>query len=600
MNTSSFYSTFGRFFPNNFSLWEHLQKNWTTRDLTPFSIDFLFAGHEPDTIVLMVMYVISFVTGLVGNIMALWVLTRRRNRLSGASATRRLLVNLAVCDMMVVCVCMPVNLGHQVYNAWVFGDFLCRAVPFVQAVSVSASVLSLAVISLNRYYSVHSPLHARSFFTASRMICMIAVVWVVSSALCLPLFFMNTTKTLSLLDGLHTVTVCVESWSKVKLRQGYNFLLFCALYGFPVVFNLIICFLTGWKLSRGGTASVSDPNQLALTSSTSRLKTRKRIAKMVFALVLLFTFSWLPLYAVDIWIDSNIPSSPDRNDELSNVEHHWLLQSRPFAQWLGLTNSSLNPLCYCFVGNLYRSAKRFRESYREKMSSVLSLTNKSSMRNSASKIQPRNSGSSRRFASERRSYTVFKLTRRCVAESMRTLPHVEQFDVVRPKRQSIRKVQSDKSPKSHETYPDRLTYKLFFGGKDHLIHLEKNRQLIGHNYSEIYYQDDGLIVSRNPILKDNCYYHGHIQDLEDSSVSVGICSGISGIDFLGDTVGLANKFAMCAESSAGVNQDHNQNSLGLASTIAHEMGHNMGMSHDEDHCKCGSYNSICIMTERVG
>ncbi|XP_016142842.1 disintegrin and metalloproteinase domain-containing protein 8-like [Sinocyclocheilus grahami] len=113
----------------------------------------------------------------------------------------------------------------------------------------------------------------------------------------------------------------------------------------------------------------------------------------------------------------------------------------------------------------------------------------------------------------------------CVAESMRTLPHVEQFDVVRPKRQ---KVQSDKSPQSHETYPDRLAYKLFFGGKDHLVHLEKNRQLIGHNYSEIYYQDDGLIVSRNPNLKDNCYYHGHIQDLEDSSVSVGICSGIRG------------------------------------------------------------------------
>lgn len=411
MNTSSIYGTFGRLFPNNFSLWEHLQKNWTTHGLTPFSIDFLFAGHEPDTIVLMVMYMISFVTGLVGNIMALWVLTRRRNRLSGASATRRLLVNLAVCDMMVVCVCMPVNLGHQVYNAWVFGDFLCRAVPFVQAVSVSASVLSLAVISLNRYYSVHSPLHARSFFTARRMICMIAVVWIVSSALCLPLFFMNTTKTLSLLDGLHTVTVCVESWSKVKLRQGYNFLLFCALYGFPVVFNLVICFLTCWKLSRGGTSSISDPNQLALTSSTSRLQTRKRIAKMVFALVLLFTFSWLPLYAVDIWIDSHIPSSPDRHDELSNIEHHWILQSRPFAQWLGLTNSSLNPLCYCFVGNLYRSARRFRESYREKISSVMSLTNKSSMRNSASKIQQRNSGSSGRFASETRSDTVFRLTR---------------------------------------------------------------------------------------------------------------------------------------------------------------------------------------------
>lgn len=353
----------------------------------------------------------------------------------------------------------------------------------------------------------------------------------------------------------------------------------------------------------------------------------------------------------------------------------------------------------------------------------------------------------------------------CVAESIRTLPHVERFDVVRPKRLNLSKVQSDKNPPSHEKYPDRLAYKLFFEGENHVIHLEKNKQLVGHNYTEIYYQDDGSIVSRNPSFKDNCYYHGHIQDMEYSSVSVGICSGIrgfvrvkqqvylieplanhsdgdhalykhqhlrrrrssagepktmfydhepqvsaalkssrwnmksfqtprfvelflvvdnteyrnfgssmdsirarmlevvnhvdklyrslnirvmlvglevwmkqdqivvsvssddtlsrfiewrksnllkrvkhdnaqfvTGIDFLGDTVGLANKFAMCAESSAGVNQDHNQNPLGLASTIAHEMGHNMGMSHDEDHCTCGSsvISSFCIMTERVG
>ena len=141
-----------------------------------------------------------------------------------------MLVNLAVCDMLVVCVCMPVSLAHQVYSAWVFGDALCRAVPFVQAVSVSACVLSLAVISLNRYYSVHNPLHARAFFTGRRILAMIGLVWAVSAALCLPLLFMNATRTFSLLPGgreeegaqqqQHMVTVCVESWSEVKLRQG--------------------------------------------------------------------------------------------------------------------------------------------------------------------------------------------------------------------------------------------------------------------------------------------------------------------------------------------------------------------------------------------
>uniref|UniRef100_H3AV62 G-protein coupled receptors family 1 profile domain-containing protein n=2 Tax=Latimeria chalumnae TaxID=7897 RepID=H3AV62_LATCH len=328
----------------------------------------------PTTIVLVVIYSVSFVVGMVGNIMALKVLTRKRsNRLAGVSATRSLLINLAICDMMVICICMPVNLGHQVYKAWVFGDFLCRTVPFVQAVSVSASVLSLAVISLNRYYSVHNPLNARSFFTCKKLFCMICVVWALSSGLCMPLIFMNKTKTLVLFNGKLVIMVCIERWPHVKQKQAYNFLLFCALYGFPVLFNLIICFLTGRKLwSTDDKFKECNKCNSALTGS--RLKVRKKIAKMVVALVLLFTLSWLPLYVVDIWVDFNMPNVLNDEDELNHVQHGWILQVRPFAQWLGLTNSALNPLCYCFVGNLYRSAKRFRNSYRKRISSVFALS----------------------------------------------------------------------------------------------------------------------------------------------------------------------------------------------------------------------------------
>ncbi|XP_006635448.2 galanin receptor 2a [Lepisosteus oculatus] len=373
MNFTEFYLKFGHLFPKNFSFLGHTIKNLSAREALPFADNVLFTGHEPGTIVLVVMYTLSFVIGLVGNIMALRVLTRkRRNRLSGVSATRSLLINLAVCDMMVVCICMPVNLGHQVYNAWVFGDFLCRTVPFVQAVSVAASVLSLAVISLNRYYSVHNPLNARSFFTCRKIFWMICVVWALSSGLCMPLIFMNKSKDLVLLDGKQAITVCMESWPHVKLRQAYNFLLFCALYGFPVLFNLIICFLTGRKLWSTDD-KFKECNKCNVAQSVSRLKVRKKIAKMVVALVLLFTLSWLPLYVVDIWIDFNMPNGLGGEEYLDHVEHEWILQGRPFAQWLGLTNSALNPLCYCFVGNLYRSAQKFRKSYREKFSSVFSL-----------------------------------------------------------------------------------------------------------------------------------------------------------------------------------------------------------------------------------
>uniref|UniRef100_A0A3Q3FFV6 Peptidase M12B domain-containing protein n=1 Tax=Labrus bergylta TaxID=56723 RepID=A0A3Q3FFV6_9LABR len=58
---------------------------------------------------------------------------------------------------------------------------------------------------------------------------------------------------------------------------------------------------------------------------------------------------------------------------------------------------------------------------------------------------------------------------------------------------------------------------------------------------------------------------------------------------------------MCTSNSGAVNEDHNSNAIGVASTIAHEMGHNLGLSHDTENCVCGSLISKrgCIMSESV-
>ncbi|XP_064246483.1 galanin receptor type 1-like [Passer domesticus] len=338
--------------------WEELEK-----------MLFLFAK-EPVTISLTVMYLLSFVVGFVGNIMSIRVLTRkRRSRVSSLSATRSLLINLAVCDLMVVCICMPITVGNLIYKAWVYGDFLCRAVPFIQAVSVSASVLSLTVISVNRYYSVHNPLNARSFFTQRRILSTILVVWVLSSGICMPLIFMNKRDEIGVVEGLPLVfSICREIWPQERLKQAYNFLLFCALYCLPVLFNMVICFLTVRRLwSRS--SQLKESSALNRSLPASRLKIRRKVAQMVVALVLLFAISWLPVYLMDIWIDFNIPKS------LQDVTPSpWILQLRPFAQWLGLTNSSLNPICYCFVGNLYRSAKEMKSKYHQRMVSLFNFS----------------------------------------------------------------------------------------------------------------------------------------------------------------------------------------------------------------------------------
>ncbi|XP_072259049.1 zinc metalloproteinase-disintegrin-like VAP1 [Pyxicephalus adspersus] len=65
-------------------------------------------------------------------------------------------------------------------------------------------------------------------------------------------------------------------------------------------------------------------------------------------------------------------------------------------------------------------------------------------------------------------------------------------------------------------------------------------------------------------------------------------------DFDGATVGLAWIGTLCSDThSTGVIQDHSKEYIPVGATIAHEMGHNLGMNHDSNSCICSSES--CIM-----
>lgn len=97
-----------------------------------------------------------------------------------------LIVSLAAADLLVGLLIMPLTLTYELLDEWTLGTVLCELWLALDVLFVTASILNLCAISLDRYWSLTIPTSYPQGRTPRRMLLMIMVVWLSAFAISFP------------------------------------------------------------------------------------------------------------------------------------------------------------------------------------------------------------------------------------------------------------------------------------------------------------------------------------------------------------------------------------------------------------------------------
>lgn len=153
--------------------------------------------------------------------------------------------------------------------------------------------------------------------------------------------------------SLQTMFICGQFWPKVSLMKGYFLgVIFLTCYTTPLLlislfYGLISCRV--WNRDSAGGVGALGATTTTIAASSIIYRSKVKVLKMLMVVVVLFAFSWLPLYGVHMRLYFGRPMV-DGGEEFDVFTRTIV----PIAQWLGSSNSCVNPIVYCLFSKKYR------------------------------------------------------------------------------------------------------------------------------------------------------------------------------------------------------------------------------------------------------
>ncbi|CAH1238039.1 KISS1R [Branchiostoma lanceolatum] len=284
----------------------------------------------PEADIVPVIFAIICLVGVAGNSFVIYMVYRF---VELRTVTNYYIVNLAVTDLAFLICCVPFSAAKIATPSWEFGEFLCKFIFYFMQVTVQATCLTLAAVSIDRYLCVVKPFESLNIRTPKTCLAVSGAIWIGSFLLSLPLPIHMTTVTH---DWYGPRTLCTEVWPSHMARQAYMIYTFLISYVIPLVTSLTSHSL----IIRHLCLRVQVLNHI----QQQAIKRKKKVTRMVAVVVSLFTLFWLPNHVMNLWWMAAQPKQVS----------HVVFIVKVVSLCLCYCSSAINPFVYAILGDNYR------------------------------------------------------------------------------------------------------------------------------------------------------------------------------------------------------------------------------------------------------
>ncbi|XP_065121586.2 trace amine-associated receptor 13c-like [Paramisgurnus dabryanus] len=243
--------------------------------------------------------------------------------------TNMLILSLAMADLLVGLIVMPLEAIRLIETCWYFGDTICGLFLLIMGLLTCTSLSNLVLIAVDRYVAVCHPLVYPQKITTTRTIIIICVCWFCSSAYNFSIVIPTSQRKYTCYGECTYMVTFV--WKITDLFL--SFLFPCT---FIITLYLRIFYVAHHQVKVINSLMRSGKH---LTEGSVRRKSESKAALTLGIIVTVYLFCWIPLFSLSL--------TP--NTSMTFVVAYFML-------WMVYVNSALNPLIYAIFYPWFRTS----------------------------------------------------------------------------------------------------------------------------------------------------------------------------------------------------------------------------------------------------